>query len=159
MDHISPEPPIPGNSLPTHRAFDPSKILGTYPVRPEDPDVRVLPGQADPNGVPQHAPGAKLDAGKVLAGLVVNGFSRAILAVAEVGTYGARKYTEDGWQHVDNGIKRYGNAKERHRLFGSFEERDVETGLLHAAHEAWNALAILELKLRAIEAEKNLIRS
>lgn len=105
----------------------------------------------DPYGIGQHEPGAKLDSGKVRPGLLLNGFPRALLAVAEVATYGANKYCEDGWRSVPDGIKRYTDAKDRHRLFGAIEERDPESGLLHAAHEAWNALAVLELKLRGGE--------
>lgn len=103
--------------------------------------------QADPNGRDQHQPGAKLDAGKTRPDLVLNGFPRALLAVAEVAAYGARKYTEDGWRCVPDGQRRYTAAKDRHRLHGAVELLDAESGLLHLAHEAWNALAVLELKL------------
>lgn len=40
-----------------------------------------------------------------------------------------------------------------HRLRGAIEERDPDSGLLHAAREAWNALAVLELMLREKESE------
>lgn len=95
----------------------------------------------------QHRPGAKLDSGKIQAG-VLGQFSLALLAVGEVGTYGATKYSRGGWQHVENGVERYDDAKWRHMLAGYREEIDEESGLLHAAHEAWNALAKLELILR-----------
>ena len=54
--------------------------------------------ERDPAGIPPHAPGAKLDGEKVMAELTLDGFSRALLAVAEVSTYGARKYSPGGWQ-------------------------------------------------------------
>lgn len=104
--------------------------------------------EADPNGTDPHSPGAKLDAGKVLAG-VLEDFALALLAVAEVGTFGANKYTRGGWQSVPNGIERYNDAKWRHALKGRLEDIDPDSGLKHAAHEAWNALAKLELALRA----------
>lgn len=103
--------------------------------------------ERDPHGIPLSAPGAKADAGKVRPSLILDGFPRALLAIAEVGTYGAMKYSDGGWRHVPDGIKRYTDAKDRHRLKGAIEERDAESGLLHAAHEAWNALAALELRL------------
>jgi hypothetical protein len=97
----------------------------------------------------QHAPGAKLDNGKVRPALVLDGFSKALLAVSEVGTFGARKYTDNGWKTVPNGIERYKEAKYRHQLQEATGEMyDPESGILHAAHEAWNALARLEFLLK-----------
>jgi hypothetical protein len=109
----------------------------------------------DPNGIPQHAPGAKLDSGKPMGGLLVD-FGRALLAVAEVGTYGAYKYTRGGWQHVPDGINRYTDALFRHLLLEQRELYDQESELLHAAHSAWNALSRLELILRERETNSSL---
>lgn len=110
--------------------------------------------ELDPSGLQPGQPGAKLDAGKVRPSLILGDMARALLAVAEVGTDGAIKYSDGGWQHVSNGIKRYIDAKDRHRLHGAMERRDPTTGHLHLAHEAWNALAALELMLREEEREK-----
>lgn len=108
--------------------------------------------ELDPNGVDQHAPGAKLDAGKHMGGRLLGLFSRALTAVSEVGTFGAKKYTEGGWQHVEDGFKRYEDAQMRHYLKRHMgEEVDPDSGLLHLAHEAWNALAKLELYVRDYE--------
>lgn len=107
--------------------------------------------ESDPNGVGQHEPGAKLDAGKERVGLMFRGFARALLKVSAVGTYGAVKYTPDGWLHVENGIERYDDAKGRHLLKGYIEPHDPDTEIEHQAHEAWNALAKLELMLREKE--------
>jgi len=101
----------------------------------------------DPNGTPQHAPGAKLDAGKPRVGLALSGFSHALLEVAKVTTYGAEKYTPNGWVSVPNGVERYTDAMLRHYLAESVDQHDEESGLLHAAQVAWNALARLELML------------
>lgn len=110
--------------------------------------------ESDPLGIAQHAPGAKLDNGKVRAGMVLMPFARALLAVGDVGTYGARKYSDRGWEAVPNGIERYTDALFRHLMAeGKGQVNDEDTGLLHAAHAAWNALARLELMLR--EQEKN----
>lgn len=103
--------------------------------------------EKDPNNINQHEPGAKLDAGKILAG-VLGQFSRTLLAVAEVGTHGAEKYTRGGWQSVENGIERYYDAGWRHKLKGCFEKLDPDSELAHKAHEVWNGLAELELILR-----------
>lgn len=103
--------------------------------------------ERDPNGIDAHTPGAKLDAGKPDASLLRD-FGLALLAVAEVGTYGAKKYSRGGWQTVTDGYNRYSAADFRHKFYGRYEELDPDTQLLHDAHAAWNALAALELKLR-----------
>lgn len=108
--------------------------------------------EKDPDGLTPDQPGAKLDAGKCRAGLVLGGFARALHAVGEVGTYGANKYSDNGWMQVNNGVSRYTDALWRHMLAeAQGQERDFDTRLLHAAHAAWNALARLDLILREIE--------
>ena len=111
--------------------------------------------EKDPNGLNAKEPGSKLDAGKVevLRG-AISYFPRALLEVARVSQVGARKYSWKGWESVPNGIQRYGDALARHLVDDSINgEYDKDTGLLHAAQIAWNALARLELILR--EKEKN----
>jgi hypothetical protein len=118
---------------------------GGYIGPPPSPNQVI--GQ-DPNGKDQHEPGAKLDAGKPRAALVLGDFSRALSAVTDVGTYGAAKYTDHGWITVPDGVQRYSDAMMRHWLDESAGIAcDRETNLLHAAHLAWNALARLELML------------
>lgn len=111
----------------------------------EDESLKGI--EKDPNGKKPHEPGAKLDYGKVKAGVLLD-FSRALLAVAEVGTYGAKKYSRGGWQDVPDGKKRYLDAFMRHLCKMPHEPIDEESGLLTMAQVAWNALAILELELR-----------
>lgn len=98
---------------------------------------------------------AKFDAGKAPAfqGLT-NRFPRALMAIAEISGYGKAKYgTFDGWERVPDAYARYRDAMLRHVLSGSISERDAESGHLHAAHAAWNAIATLELLLRENEAK------
>jgi len=108
--------------------------------------------ERDPNGIHQHEPGSKLDQGKPLPWLCIAGFSRALAAVADVTTKGARKYTPNGWAYVLGGEERYMEAFSRHMLaLGKGERFDQDTGCLHKAQMAWNILASLELELRALE--------
>lgn len=100
--------------------------------------------ERDPNGKDPHAPGAKLDAGKVKAGLLAD-FALALTEVAKVGTFGAEKYTRGGWQEVPNAVERYSDAMWRHLLKARHETNDPDSGLTHLSHAAWNALAVLEL--------------
>lgn len=114
--------------------------------------------EKDPNGINQHAPGAKLDFGKPMAGRLLGLFPRALWAISEVGTFGAIKYTEGGWQYVPDGEKRYQDAGMRHYLKRQMgESHDTDSGHLHIAHQAWNTLAELELCLRRMEEEQNAI--
>lgn len=110
--------------------------------------------EKEPNGIEQHAPGAKLDEGKVRVGLVLKGFCNAFWEVARVGTFGANKYSDYGFLTVENGEARYADAQLRHFLKDAMgEELDPETEISHLAAEAWNALAKLEVRLR--EMKKN----
>lgn len=112
--------------------------------------------ERDPNGIDQHAPGAKLDHGKLRIDLIIDLMPLALLGVAEVGTFGANKYTEGGWQHVPNGQQRYRAAGDRHRLKRSTGEiLDPDSKLEHLKHEAWNRLAELELYLRQEQQKEN----
>lgn len=105
--------------------------------------------ETDPNGFDPHHPGAKLDSGKNRLGLVLGGFARALTEVGKVGTYGAKKYTDNGWEVVPDGESRYTDALLRHLLSEYCGEgTDIESNLSHAAHAAWNALARLELAIR-----------
>jgi len=103
--------------------------------------------EVDPNGLDQHAPGAKLDAHKIKAGVLLD-FAYALQEVAQVGHYGATKYSRGGWQHVDNGQERYMDALVRHLLASRHEPRDTESGIHHLSHAAWNLLAVVELNKR-----------
>lgn len=103
----------------------------------------------DPDGLDLHTPGAKADEGKLLAGLVLADFAKALEAVCEVGTYGASKYSKSGWLSVRDAVARYEDARVRHQLRRyAGEALDAESGLAHLAHEAWCCLALLELSLR-----------
>ncbi len=103
----------------------------------------------DPHGTDTHAPGAKLDAGKLRPWLCISGFPRAMAEVARVTTKGAEKYSDNGWQAVPNGACRYMDAFARHMLaLARGEVFDGDTGCIHKAQMAWNLLASLELEMR-----------
>ena len=110
--------------------------------------------ERDPSGKGAHEAGAKLDDGKNRLGLVLLSFSRALGEVGNVGTYGAKKYSDNGWLSVERGDERYTDAMLRHLLAENVEgEIDSETGLFHKAQTAWNALARLELFLIELDNE------
>lgn len=98
--------------------------------------------ETDPNGIAPGEPGCKLDAGKPMAELLLD-FRHALMAVAQVATYGAKKYSVGGWKQVPDGYNRYTGAMLRHLMASEPDE----SGLDHDFMVAWNALARLEMKL------------
>lgn len=130
----------------TEFTYDSDKFVLAKLVPPTCQDPVLKPGQHDPNGIDQHAPGAKLDAGKLRPALVLGGFAAAVQAMVKVGSDGARKYTDNGWKTVPNGKARYEDALLRHLLAHlSGEVLDPESGSPHISHCMWNAAAIYEL--------------
>ncbi len=74
--------------------------------------------------------------------------------VVKVFHFGAKKYSPNSWQELEDGYNRYKAAFFRHvEAFERGEMRDQESGLFHLAHAAWNALAMLHF---AIEKEVQL---
>lgn len=107
--------------------------------------------ESDPTGKTQHELGAKLDSGKIsVTRGCLHYFPRALRAIAELSTIGAKKYAWKGWASVPDGIHRYGDALGRHELQieDDFQRTDPDTGVLEATAVAWNAMARLELILR-----------
>jgi hypothetical protein len=95
----------------------------------------------------------KYDGGKpALWRGVFDYFPRAIQAIGDISTFGARKYAWAGWESVEDGFARYSDAMVRHLTKeGAGELYDPDSGLLHAAHTAWGAMARLELLMREME--------
>lgn len=76
--------------------------------------------------------GVKYDGGKLRFDLVpVPAFELVVAAI----TYGAAKYTDDGWRKVKHGRRRYFAAMMRHAwAYARGEWFDPESGLPHLAH-------------------------
>ena len=146
--------PYCGSFEPIHRVDCATQRNGPVNIMqttlPEEPK-----SEADPHGKAQNEPGAKLDAGKIRAWLCLAGFSRSLKAVADVTTFGARKYTPNGWAHVPDAQERYMDAFGRHLFeLGKGERIDPDSKCMHKAQMIWNLLASLELELRAEDERK-----
>ncbi|MCX7177939.1 MAG: DUF5664 domain-containing protein [Proteobacteria bacterium] len=91
----------------------------------------------------------KFDEGKspLMKG-ALHSFPKALEQVALLSRIGASKYTWFGWRDVEGGVERYSDAMVRHIAAEEYEDADPETGMPHAVHAAWNALARLELMIR-----------
>jgi hypothetical protein len=73
----------------------------------------------------------------------------ALEEVAQVLTFGAKKYAADNWKTVDCAESRYTAALLRHLVaIQRGEKLDAESGLSHAAHMATNALFILWFEIQ-----------
>lgn len=82
--------------------------------------------------------------------LVDTGFPNALMALGEVMTWASeyKGYKVNDWKDLPNPEMSFIGAASRHRnkrMAG--QERDDESNLLHLAHEAFNLLAQLELKI------------
>ncbi len=74
----------------------------------------------------------------------------AVEKIVEIMTYGAKKYAPNNWQKVE--AQRYYAALMRHlvaELKG--EDYDQESGFLHLAHMACNALFLLWKKINKVK--------
>jgi hypothetical protein len=76
--------------------------------------------------------GRKFDGGKLEYGLLP---PKALQATVEVLTIGAEKYARDNWKYVDDSLRRYFDALQRHIwAWKQGETFDPETGKHHLAH-------------------------
>ena len=68
--------------------------------------------------------------------------------VVDILTYGAEKYEEESWKKVDDAENRYFAALLRHLIaYKQGRDIDSESGKLHLAHAATNALFLLWFNL------------
>lgn len=64
--------------------------------------------------------------------------------IVRVYTEGAKKYADNSWQDIPDGFNRYLGATMRHLVTYTKGERfDSDTGCMHLAQVAWNAIALL----------------
>jgi hypothetical protein len=91
--------------------------------------------------------GVKTNKNKPQISLLFKQFPEALKAIAKCSEYGHEKYKETdtdylNFQRVEGGSKTYADASLRHRLE---QGNDLESGLPHQYHVAWNALAELQM--------------
>ena len=100
-------------------------------------------GQGDV-GFVEEGGGMKFDGGKLRIDLVDPFF---VEDVAEVLTYGAKKYADDSWQLLENAEQRYKGALLRH-LFAYLKGElvDSESGMQHLQHLATNAMFLMHFE-------------
>lgn len=70
--------------------------------------------------------------------------TESMIGLAEVLTYGAKKYKPNSWQNVENGLDEHYAALMRHLIsWRDGEIVDNETGLSHIKHVLANAMFLL----------------
>ena len=80
---------------------------------------------------------------------------RELEEIAKVYTAGAKKYGTHNWENLPDGYERYKGAMLRHLCeVEKGNAVDDDTGCLHCAQVAWNAIAMLHFKL--IEYQKKM---
>lgn len=97
--------------------------------------------------IDEDSPGMKFDDEKLRWDLLPYD---AIEKIVEIMTHGANKYAPNNWRKV--AIERYQGALMRHFTADiNGEVIDKDSGLLHVAHMACNALFILWLRMKEQE--------
>jgi len=105
-------------------------------INPITPTEKIQPGRFPD----ERADVLKYDSGKTMWHLLPHD---VIEGIAKVMTFGAEKYSEDGWKNQDLEIKRIYSAMMRHyTAMLNGEDLDPESGLPHAYHFATNATFI-----------------
>jgi len=90
----------------------------------------------------------KKDEGKPAVGQMKGDFPRALMMLAKLTSYGIKEGKAAGeWKSIPNAEARFEDAHGRHDLLMHTEYRDKESMFPHAAHRAWDAMAVLELIL------------
>jgi len=101
------------------------------------------------NGEGMSGFGMKFDGSKPRWSLLPTNTVQQIIQVLE---FGAAKYKENNWQHVDRGPERYYDALMRHvHAWRDGEKRDPESGLHHLAHAGCCLLFMLWLDDKGVK--------
>jgi len=100
----------------------------------------------------KHEEGRKDDSEKTQYNLVP---PFALEEIANVMTFGAKKYAPNNWKHVDNAKSRYTGAAMRHiEAYRQGVENDPETGLHHLAHASCCMMFLIELECKNVSGER-----
>lgn len=133
---------------------DKDRWQGQDPYYPPGPFVQVKSSNTKMVPKPpetRHVPTQPIEAKKAKAPIadMLKDFHLAIERVALVTRYGNSQpgRSPGSWRDVPDFENEYRNAKARHAIGGLVEDNDRESGIEHLAHDAWNALALLQFKL------------
>lgn len=103
--------------------------------------------QEDPMGIGQHDAGAKMDKGKIRYDLYP---PEVLEQVCQILTFGAEKYSPNGWKEVPDANNRYYSALMRHlEAWRQGEKVDPESGMPHLAHVLCNVTFLTYLNKEA----------
>jgi len=74
----------------------------------------------------------------------------AMIEIAKVYTFGAKKYSDRNWEKGMHWSRMIGSLLRHTFKFMMGENIDEESGLLHSSMIAWNAIGLLTYQLRGI---------
>ena len=119
------------------------KRLGIDPAKIEETRVAFLKEVKEEGGRIEalRQQGHRDDIGKLPIHLIP---VEALEMVAEVFRYGAFKYAPRNWEKGMNYSRMYSSAMRHLLAFWGGEDEDLESGLPHMAHAAWNCLCLLQ---------------
>lgn len=93
----------------------------------------------------KYAPGKEYDQGKTRWDLVP---WEAVEPLADILTFGSKKYGDNSWQRVDNAVERYKAALFRHLIaWCKGERKDPESGRSHLHHVLTNCVFLIWFEL------------
>jgi len=105
----------------------------------------VLPRPLVPESEQKYAPGKKYDQGKTRWDLVP---WEAVEPLADILTFGSKKYGDNSWQRVDNAVERYKATLFRHLIaWCKGERKDPESGRSHLHHVLTNCVFLIWFEL------------
>lgn len=97
-------------------------------------------------------PALRYDAGKPPISLVP---PEAILALAEVSDFGAKKYSVRNWEKGMSYSRMYDSCQRHLLAYLGGEYRDTESNLPHLYHALWNIAGLITFHERNMDAEFN----
>jgi dATP/dGTP diphosphohydrolase, N-terminal len=74
----------------------------------------------------------------------------ALRYLTRVYGYGARKYSDRNWEKGMPWSECFASLQRHYNSRSWGQQKDVESQLLHTAHAAWNALALLAYEIRGV---------
>lgn len=119
------------------------KRLGIDPAKIEETRAAFLKEAKEEPGRIEvlRQQGYRDDSGKLPIHLIP---VEALEMVAEVFRYGAFKYAPRNWEKGMDYSRMYSSAMRHLLAFWGGEDEDLESGLPHMAHAAWNCLCLLQ---------------
>jgi hypothetical protein len=129
-----------------------SFLYNLAPSTKQESSYMDLPITIESIEPPTKSEGVKHDSGKLRFSLIP---SQVLHALAEVLTFGARRYSPNNWKHLTDAEERYEDAMWRHLVARkSGQKIDPDSGLPHLWHAVTNLAFLIYFDMKT-EEERN----